>query len=657
MVKGGADWFATYGSPVWRVTGIQVGHRYQVAWLAVTAPASGTAGETVSVPVRLRNDGTLTWTPSGRNPFNLTYKWLDADRREIVADGLRTPLDRDVAPGQEIALNAQVQFLTLPGRFILQVDMVHEHVTWFHDQGSLPNESWADVIAAVPDYATQWLSYAGPERLIVGQATTAEVQVRNIGALPWPSTGTQAVTLGYRWLDQQGTVLAANQASRRLSQPVAPDQVVTFAGAAITAPPQAGAYRLIWDLAQAGQWLSTGGSAVLEVSVQVDPPAYSVAWEVLQAWPAWLPPGQEQQGRLRLRNTGTLAWPCGGPQPVDLAYHWFTQDGRLVEPWETFRLLLPADVNPGDSVDLEVAFMSPPVPGQYVLRWDLVHEGVTYFFREGAAPLEVSLEVSDQAMYVPWSGQASDNSALAALAFDGNPSTAWDSGVDQKPGMWFEVDLGEVRTVSRFKAISPGRGFPVGYTVHISKEQQVWRLVASVEKNWRDVDIAFAPTQARYIRLVQTGTPQYATTWTISDIAVGIAEPWSAVHSSHWDDGARLTMDARLDTSWNSKTVQKPGLWVQLDLGTPRSIERVVLAHPVNQQPRGYVVQVSADGQTWQEVGRKNDNWGAVDVTFPAATALSIRIETTNTSQYHPWGIAEFQVWESAPMWLRGVPG
>jgi hypothetical protein len=393
------------------------------------------------------------------------------------------------------------------------------------------------------------------------------------------------------------------------------------------------------------------------VGVQVDARTYDVAWEALQAWPAWLLPGQEQQGRLRLRNTGTLTWPHSGLHRVDLAYQWFTQDGKLSEPWETFRLPLPADVAPGGAVELDVAFMSPAVPGQYVLRWDLVHEGVTYFFREGAAPLEVPLEISDEAIFVPWSGQSSENNAAVALAFDGDPNTAWDSLVVQKPGMWFQVDLGEVQIVSRFKAISPGRGFPVGYTVQISEDGQNWRLAANVAKNWRNVDVTFAPWRTRYIRLVQTGTPQYDATWTISDIAVGIAIPWSAVHTSHNAAGARLVMDARLDTSWNSKTVQKPGIWFELDLGTLRSIERVVLVHPLNQQPRGYVVRVSGDGQTWQEVGHKDDNWGQVDVTFPATRARSIRVETTNSSRYHPWGISEIQVWESAPVWLRGVPG
>jgi hypothetical protein len=95
----------------------------------------------------------------------------------------------------------------------------------------------------------------------------------------------------------------------------------------------------------------------------------------------------------------------------------------------------------------------------------------------------------------------------------------------------------------------------------------------------------------------------------------------------------------------------------QVDMGNLRAIEHVTLEHPQNQLPRGYLVQVSADGQTWQEVGRKDDNWGNVDVGFQPVVARYVRVETTNSSPYYPWGIAEFIVWRSAPVWVHGREG
>jgi hypothetical protein len=89
-------------------------------------------------------------------------------------------------------------------------------------------------------------------------------------------------------------------------------------------------------------------------------------------------------------------------------------------------------------------------------------------------------------------------------------------------------------------------------------------------------------------------------------------------------------------------------------MGNVRRIERVSLEHPTNQQPRGYVVQVSTDGQTWQEVGRNDDSWGKADVQFGSISARYVRVETTNSSAYEPWGIAELVVWRSSPVWVHG---
>ena len=372
-----------------------------------------------------------------------------------------------------------------------------------------------------------------------------------------------------------------------------------------------------------------------------------------------MPPGEEQQASLRLRNAGTAAWPAGGSAPVALAYHWFTEDGRITEPWDTFRIRLPRTVGAGSAIDLtDVAFKTPPLPGRYTLRWDVVREGMTWFFRQGGAPLEVAVEVSDEANFVPWTGQASHNPGDVTLAFDGDPDTAWDSGADQEPGMWFQVDLGEVLVLDRVKVASPGRGFPVGYKVFLSGDGQDWRQVAAQKPNWLDIDVAFAPVAARHLRIEQTGSPNWSATWKIAEIAVGVAEAWAFAEASHFSDDAQQAIDARLDTAWNTRNVkQKPGMWFQVDMGSAREIERVALEHPNNQQPRGYVVQVSADGQAWQEVGRKDDNWGSLDVEFPAASTRYVRVETTNSSQYHPFGIKEFVVWRSSPQWLRGRGG
>jgi hypothetical protein len=72
-----------------------------------------------------------------------------------------------------------------------------------------------------------------------------------------------------------------------------------------------------------------------------------------------------------------------------------------------------------------------------------------------------------------------------AQALDGRPETRWSSRSLQEPGMWFELDLHETRTVSglALDTTSSPADYPRGYALEVS----------------------FSPQAARYIRIEQTG--------------------------------------------------------------------------------------------------------------------------------------------------------
>ena len=99
---------------------------------------------------------------------------------------------------------------------------------------------------------------------------------------------------------------------------------------------------------------------------------------------------------------------------------------------------------------------------------------------------------------------------------------------------------------------------------------------------------------------------------------------------------------------------QQPGMWYSLDTGRAQLIEGLRLDSPENQFPRGYIVEVSADGQTWHEVADKPDNWTPLNETFEPVEARHLRIRLTNSSRWHPWSIAAVAVQRASPVWLRG---
>ena len=100
-------------------------------------PAEMTVAQTVSADVTVKNASTKTWpskpNQKGRHAVNLSYHWLDAKRRMVIFDGLRTPLPRDLGPGESVTLRATIQAPEKAGKYLLHVTMVQEAVAWFSD--------------------------------------------------------------------------------------------------------------------------------------------------------------------------------------------------------------------------------------------------------------------------------------------------------------------------------------------------------------------------------------------------------------------------------------------------------------------------------------------------------------------------------------------
>jgi hypothetical protein len=313
------------------------------------------------------------------------------------------------------------------------------------------------------------------------------------------------------------------------------------------------------------------------------------------------------------------------------------------------RTPLPHDVAAGESVALQAQIQAPPAQGSYTLRWDLFEEGNGWFAARGATPLDVAVSVQPAgAPAVRLIASASDNPADAAKAVDGNPATAWSSIDTQQPGMWFMVDLGAVQQVNGVTMVSPDKDFPRGYFIEISTDGAAWSEVTRKDPNWKSVDVMFSPVRARFVRITQTRVPRWPVAWSISEVSLSTATLWSATASPNPSDASKA-IDGNPQTAWTTGAPQQPGAYFQLDLGEKVTIDRLKLNNTGNPQyPRGYVVRVSLDGQTWTEAARKGSNWAPVDVVIAPRIVRYLRIENTGSSKWHPWTIAEVSV-ETAP--------
>lgn len=118
--------------------------------------------------------------------------------------------------------------------------------------------------------------------------------------------------------------------------------------------------------------------------------------------------------------------------------------------------------------------------------------------------------------------------------------------------------------------------------------------------------------------------------------------------ASHGQGAERNAVDGTRDTRWTSGKAMEPGMWFQVDLGYETNIEEIWLdAGPVgNDQPRGYEVYVSLDGETWGNpvIAGGDPGQKVFTITLPAAYGRYAKIVQTGGGVGNFWSIAEMRV-------------
>lgn len=116
--------------------------------------------------------------------------------------------------------------------------------------------------------------------------------------------------------------------------------------------------------------------AVLRLTTQSDQDWYRAAY--VGTLPANLGTGRQVTVRISVWNPGPLVWRSTGSYRVDLGYHWLYPAGR-VAVFEGIRSRLRADLFPGHRQTVLARVRAPLTPGRYLLVWDMIQEGVSWF--------------------------------------------------------------------------------------------------------------------------------------------------------------------------------------------------------------------------------------------------------------------------------------
>jgi len=387
LQTGGTWWNLSYGTPV-REQYFR-GADWSVDWVSDNVPLSWAAGETKMITQTLTNDGGRVWNAAGAGPVQLGYKWVSSATGNTFPGANRVSLPNDVQPGQTLTLQIPVTAPVYPTNYTMSLDLYKLNEFAFNDKGIADNDNTTGVSV---DFKAAYTFNAIPQ-FTAGQTATVPVTIRNIGNGTFPTTNSFPVNLAYHWTSASGANVVWDGARTPLGGDLLSGQNVTV-NPAISAPTVGGSYVLKLDLVQEGvAWFSGKGVATGNLPVTIAGPiipSFGANYAIL---PVSGTASSTTTVPITLGNTSNFTWPSAGANPVTLSYHWVNSAGQTVV-WDGLRTRLPADVPAGQLTQVQATLAFPSAPGTYLLRWDLVQEGVSWFSGKGVRMPEQTVSVT-----------------------------------------------------------------------------------------------------------------------------------------------------------------------------------------------------------------------------------------------------------------------
>ncbi len=112
-------------------------------------------------------------------------------------------------------------------------------------------------------------------------------------------------------------------------------------------------------------------------------------------------PGSSMTITVTARNPTPYTWPPHVEAlGVGIGNHWLSAGGVEIQR-DDGRSYLRTDVASGQAASLDLVVNAPSTPGRYLLEFDMVHEGVTWFAQKGSIPLRLPVRVRSRRR-LPW---------------------------------------------------------------------------------------------------------------------------------------------------------------------------------------------------------------------------------------------------------------
>jgi LCP family protein required for cell wall assembly len=111
---------------------------------------------------------------------------------------------------------------------------------------------------------------------------------------------------------------------------------------------------------------------------------YSAEYDDMGNTPSIMEVGKNYKIEMKIKNTGYFTWPCEKTDNINfvcMSYHWIdAETGQISEKPELERRSpIHWDIESGKEVIMDVKVSPPHKLGKFILQYDMVHEGVTWF--------------------------------------------------------------------------------------------------------------------------------------------------------------------------------------------------------------------------------------------------------------------------------------
>ena len=201
----------------------------------------------------------------------------------------------------------------------------------------------------------------------------------------------------------------------------------------------------------------------------------------------------------------------------------------------------------------------------------------------------------------------------------------------------------------------------------VNNDEWVAAIASYVRRSFGNTGGFVSPADVARVR---AATSDRKTSWTIPELTASLpsqlqADSWKATASHNPEDalaGLRLT-------TWSSGAAQAAGMWFQVELLNPQTITELQFQSPPAAErgaavaaggaptntptgpgfPRGFRVEISLDGNSWQQVAEATGTGPMTNVTFAPVSAKFVRITlTTGVENGPPWSIQSLKLYRAA---------